>query len=818
MPENRLLEPGDVLFMQWEEPSDFFILQDGELEILSAPQEFMGLDSSIILDKSVRICTIKGKSMLVGFSGALTDSYISSARALTKCNVVAYNLPSAGIRAFAEKDLSTTVNMLRQIFNNYTIAKNSLNKIQSFCARISQIEDNLCLMYNAISQGEGSDLLNKRADALGETFSFNKGLFPDSFSIDFLIEDRSRFLKKNYNIDFGDNVSADFLDLAKRLLKINPQTLSDVIKSDPEIAISFFSVFSSSINKLQNQIVNLKEKVREKIISFFESEDSPIYFLKSGGMNRWLSTGRVPSDFFKNMIKLIEKLNVVCSELFGDDMSVFSPSYYDFISSLDKSLQTKSTREEDISMEAIPSKEEISAPNVISTGLQKSIYQIFEFSMVDKEFQNRLLKLLNDFKNLKNPLSAESEERKVRRHITQLYWELYKQVFARSKKEKTIPRAVKLMLTFGFLDDTLLTQDEVSELNELARIKEREVSIPILLEYEFLSKIYSGAEEPSITEMGLNYEAFLREQEKYQKKGKALSEREDSDDINLNKTLHEIQQRLASASAVCSGSTATAFPILCSDLIRGSLRSMYQSKSKVEALIKSITDVDFSLFWRETVLKLDSAREIIKEEVFPYFVLLPIAGTKTFMWQELSGTNKKSRGRIMIPILFSGDIEKSLMHTFACFRWELNRSIKGAMWADPIEGGLTGEYFDYVNTFKKNSKLSPEMKEKIALKFKTLRTNRDRFADDYILWVAYEKDGIMKVNNVVREIFFKHMPFRKNIRDQLENMPAFNKFATRYNNIKMREIASYENRFKKYMDENGKYPKPIEDFMNFLKM
>jgi hypothetical protein len=469
-------------------------------------------------------------------------------------------------------------------------------------------------------------------------------------------------------------------------------------------------------------------------------------------------------------------------------------------------------------MEAIPSKEEISAPNVISTGLQKSIYQIFEFSMVDKEFQNRLLKLLNDFKNLKNPLSAESEERKVRRHITQLYWELYKQVFARSKKEKTIPRAVKLMLTFGFLDDTLLTQDEVSELNELARIKEREVSIPILLEYEFLSKIYSGAEEPSITEMGLNYEAFLREQEKYQKKGKALSEREDSDDINLNKTLHEIQQRLASASAVCSGSTATAFPILCSDLIRGSLRSMYQSKSKVEALIKAITDVDFSLFWRETVLKLDSAREIIKEEVFPYFVLLPIAGTKTFMWQELSGTNKKSRGRIMIPILFSGDIEKSLMHTFACFRWELNRSIKGAMWADPIEGGLTGEYFDYVNTFKKNSKLSPEMKEKIALKFKTLRTNRDRFADDYILWVAYEKDGIMKVNNVVREIFFKHMPFRKNIRDQLENMPAFNKFATRYNNIKMREIASYENRFKKYMDENGKYPKPIEDFMNFLKM
>ena len=140
------------------------------------------------------------------------------------------------------------------------------------------------------------------------------------------------------------------------------------------------------------------------------------------------------------------------------------------------------------------------------------------------------------------------------------------------------------------------------------------------------------------------------------------------------------------------------------------------------------------------------------------------------------------------------------------------------MWADPIEGGVTGEYFDYVNNFKKNSKLSPEMKEKINLKFKSLRTNRDRFADDYLLWIEYEREGIMKLNSVVREMFFKFIPFKKEIRDHLENMPAFNKYASRFKNIQARDYAAYERRFKKYQNPDGSYPKEIETYFEFLKM
>jgi len=140
------------------------------------------------------------------------------------------------------------------------------------------------------------------------------------------------------------------------------------------------------------------------------------------------------------------------------------------------------------------------------------------------------------------------------------------------------------------------------------------------------------------------------------------------------------------------------------------------------------------------------------------------------------------------------------------------------MWGDPIEGGLTGEYFDYINTFKKMSKLSQEAKEKIAEKFKSLRTNRDRFADDYLNWVLYEKDGIMKLNTVVREMFFKHIPFTKDIRDRLFNMPAFMQSATRYKNIHTREVLAYQRRFQKYKREDGTLPPEIAKFFEFLDM
>ncbi len=315
--------------------------------------------------------------------------------------------------------------------------------------------------------------------------------------------------------------------------------------------------------------------------------------------------------------------------------------------------------------------------------------------------------------------------------------------------------------------------------------------------------------------MGLSYDAYLREEEKHKKPAKGAKPAEE--DENIKKLFYEIDHRVLNTVAVCSGSTATAFPILTSMIMKGSPANFHISKKKLESIAKSLVEIDYSVFYRETVEKVGEARELIEEEVIPNMILLPAFGTKSMLWQELDGTNRKTRGRIVIPVLFMGDLQRRLAHTFACFRWELNRTLKGAMWADPVEGGFTGAYFDYVNFFKKNSKLSTESKEKIAERFKSIRTNRDRFADDYIQWVLYEKDGIMKLNNVVREMFFRYIPFRKNVREKLENMPAFSEIANKFKNIHGRDMAGYQRKFKKYMDESGALPEALQRFMNYME-
>lgn len=821
MPDNRTLKNGEVLFLQGENPVKLYMLQDGEVEVLSTPDEFLGLDSDIVIDKSVRVCSLKGKMMLVGFSGALSSRYSRSVRAITDCEIVEYPVPQGGFKGVAVRDINGSINMLRQIFNIFTLSQNQLKKTAALFVRLSQIDDNLLLLVSNLASGSVPESLSKKGDDINSIFSFNKGKIPETVTADFVIEDKGALLKKSYSDKLVKDVIAnDYVELIKKLLKLDPQVMAAVIKNDPEIAVSIFTSVSSAADGVLDNVHSIIERINQKIKTFYGGSDSwAFYFARSNGVRDWNSSARLAPDFFENFGKINSRIDVMFSEITGKRLASL-PGYSEMMKALTASEPAAEIQEPVV--QSVERNEDVkttvSAPALVSTGLQKSIFQIFEFSMVDKEFQNRLLKLLNDYNNMSTAAIAESDARKLRRYIAQLYWELYQQVFVRSKSESSIPKAVKLMLNFGFLDDRLLEPEHIIELNDLARVRERDTELTILFEYEFLSKIYSGQEEPSITEMGLTYDAYLREQEKTQKRKDIADSKGDSSDLNLQKTLHEINQRLKTTAAVCSGSTVTAFPILTSDAVKGSLKNMYVSKTKLNSIAKKLIDIDFSLFYRETVLRMDSAREIIMEEILPYLVLVPIAGAKTLLWQELTGNNRRSMARFMIPVFFSGDLEKSLMHSFACFRWELTKNSKGAMWADPIEGGVTGEYFDYVNNFKKNSKLSPDMKEKIALRFKSLRTNRDRFADDYMLWVEYEREGIMKLNTVVREMFFKHIPFKKEIRDNLENMPAFNKFAARYKNISARDFAAYERKFKKYQDESDGYPKEIETYFQFLKM
>ncbi len=819
MAENggELYKKGRVLVVQGTASGDVFMLQDGTIEILTGPREYNGLDQDIVISKSRRAGIISGKTALVGFSRNLNEPYCATFRALTDSTVSRYSLRGGGFRELASSDIGTAVLILRNLYSRLTTSVADSVKYAKLYQNVSRVDDNIALIYMALGMQKASSDLHSTADSMHKLYNARGGRFPQMFDGNFLVADNGKFLNKKYE---APKITADSpegrrnLEIFKGILKLDAGILKAMFNSDPTIAANIFSAMTDDLLAAIESISAILEYIDNEMTSLFGSAGSwASYLIDSTGLEDWLLTGRVSQDFIRHVLSIVSKISANYDELSGKR----SADYFSGIKKLQSYVPRSKEPERSSAGSSFDEPAQMRSPAIHASGdagaLKQSLQQIYEFAVVDKEFQTRFSSLLNDFKKQANPLATEDEPRKLRRQIAKLYWDLYKSVYLRSRTESSTPRSVKFMLNYGFLDETLVDGQMIAELNEITRRREPE-SDNIFYEEEFIDLIYKQIEEPSITEMGLNYQAHLREIEKStSKKDKRVDNYED----NVKQVLYEIEQRVTSTCAVCSGSTSTAFPILNSMATKGSLVQMYTSKNKIHQALKEIVNIDYSAFYRETVLKIGEAREIIQEEIIPYIIILPISGSKMLLWQEMSGINKRSRGRIVVPVFFMGDFMKNLAYSIASFRWELNKTIKGGMWADPVEGGISGEYFDYVNTYKKNSRLTQEMKEKITERFKSLRTNRDRFADDYLQWIFNEKDGIMKLNVVVREMFYKHVPFRKEVRDKLEGMPAYTQMSSRYKNISARNYAAYERKFKKYLDAGG-YPEEIQNYMNFLKL
>jgi CRP-like cAMP-binding protein len=818
--KKELVKAGEVLIVQGKVPKYMYYLYSGALEILSAAKEFEGLDSAIIASKSRRVGFVNEEMLIPPMNVVFADPSTKSVRAIQDSHVSRIPMNQGGIVQMVREDPSGTAAMLSHLFKMLDTSINDDSKYTKLYINLCKIDDNISLLYQYLPKSDVPEKLKNKSEGLYNAFKSNKGDLPKMIDAQFLISDNSAYIKKKYafpGMPIQSIIDEKQCSHVKKFLQLDKNTFANLIKEDPSILQNMIETVSDNLIKVLDRIYAVHTEIDLALETIFGQKSSWSYFLTdNNGFDLWSGSGKLAPNFINNFLALIKKLHSYYLEIAGKKLIELYPgpkkihAYY--LANKDGVKKQEIKREDE---QQSQKNKIVGAGTRTHLGLyNNSIQQIFEFALIDKEFQKNFIKTLNDFKNMKNPFNTETDGRKIRRAITKFYWDLYTQVFMRKQKESGAPLPVKLMMKFGFLDESLVEEEQLEELNNIVSINEEIKDVPILFEEDFLSRIYNGKENPSITEMGLSYEAFKREESKH-KSSKEMDGIAAATD-NIGKTAYEIEHRLLQTTGVCSGSTSTAFPILTSMVMRMNPRNVFLSKSKIRSVVKELMSIDYSVFYRETTLKLGDARELIQEEVPPIFILLPSFGTKTMLWQDLDGTNRKTRGRIVVPVFFLGDIVKSMAHTFACFRWELNRTIKGGMWADPVEGGLTGIYFDYVNFYKKNSKLSRENIEIITEKFKSIRTNRDRFADDYIQWVMYEKDGVMRLNSVLREMFYRHVPFKKELRAKLETMPAFAEIAIKFKNISSKAIQGYERRFKKYMEREGVYPEKIQEFMDFL--
>ncbi len=450
--------------------------------------------------------------------------------------------------------------------------------------------------------------------------------------------------------------------------------------------------------------------------------------------------------------------------------------------------------------------------------LKGSFEKITSFGGIGLELKNDLRGLIDRFLNAPDRESTDDEMRKLRRSLAEKYYDLYEEVLTASFRTAKVPLAVDLFLDFGFIDEKLLSEEELAGLVSIKHV-DGEGPCRVYTVREWLTRIYNGEEEPSRNEMGLDFAEVLRD---LKKQGKINDAEIKSMMDNGAKKLHyEIKEIFAHGIRVVNGSLSTFVPILYSGMMLSSIEDAYCDAVKVNESVKELLNIDYSVFYRESLF-VDENRGIEKEyrmkQVYPVFILLPTVGRNCIMWQEITGRKRDTEGRFLLPAITFTSMKDMLVKAFGQFRWALCKTIQGPSWNNIQVHSLTSEYADYIQFFKKNRELSDERKEKVKLQIQRGRNNlREIFTLDYEVWIKSEAAGAVKLNKVAREMLATYCPFKVDIRRQVEKQPIYEEAFARFERERNKKVHELELRYKALENKIGALPEELMETMEFYK-
>jgi hypothetical protein len=237
--------------------------------------------------------------------------------------------------------------------------------------------------------------------------------------------------------------------------------------------------------------------------------------------------------------------------------------------------------------------------------------------------------------------------------------------------------------------------------------------------------------------------------------------------------------------------------------------------------INKVLSVDFSAFHREISYKnLEKGieKEFIMKAVMPDIILMPTFGSRPVMWQEISGRNRTTPGRFILPAFTSENLDDMILKVIGNYRWELCRTMMGVFWNDITQKSITSEYTDYIQFYKKNRDLTDEGKEKVkALTIKYRNMMREIFTAEYETWINYESKGNIRLNKVVRGIFYRNCPFAKPIRENLEKQPMYSEVAIQFKNLRAKQAKVIESRYNKIFKSAIEIDEECKQNLKFYK-
>ncbi|MBN2657767.1 MAG: hypothetical protein JXR86_11960 [Spirochaetales bacterium] len=802
--KKTVMAPGAILLMQGSDNQAVCILHSGLAEIL-----YRGEAGS----PDLRVGLIKGESPF-GIIGVMNRNETSriTIRTVTECIVSSRPMREEELISKIQSDFSFNFKVLRTLVSRIESTIYLFNNYRYLWHKYASIADSLALgcEYPEIS---GYNVVIRHDSTLEEYAGYVKRLVteaefphPEAWSYNLFLgkmQDQLGLYGDQDKIRLEDLIDYQQFLFVKRILRKSDAVLKALFQKDEPSNQYIFEFLGKVLETMMKTNMGLASIIDNLINILFSEEGWVMKLLKE--QNR-------DDPKIRSFLHYLAKFTWRCRK---DTESLLGKNLF---KEYDVFRHLKPFHDLDLSLEDAEQKQpEMKMDRGNRLDKYKGLLpRILDFAELPQGEREEFLALMEKFRNSKDRLSGDKEMAELRKKISDRYWRIYETCFLKiidSDLKGFIPG---IMLHFGVIDERLLSQRDLAVIDVFySGNLYVDDSVPVMTLPYFLEKIYRSEREPSLTDMGDSFRTQLKKQEKMtegQKEKIHIYENTAEDRVRF-----EIRKIAREMGGILFGNKSKAVPFLCTETIAGDLKRTLIEPEKLVSLVDKIRERDFSLFFREVMFKHELGADFIEQEVPPLFVLYPLAGTRGLVWQELDGSRKDTPGRFFFPLSFGEKLYDTLIYQLASFRWEIQKTIAGHNWTDPVEGGMVGAYYDYIQFYRKNTAMTPEAKKRLEEFIKKTRSDKDRFARDYMTWIDYEFEGKVRLNGAAREIFYRFCPFPAAVREQFASKPLYTTLDNRFNKRRKDDILKLKTRFIKYEKKNKVVPLELQGFMMYLE-
>ncbi|MCR5625935.1 MAG: hypothetical protein K6F99_01320 [Lachnospiraceae bacterium] len=453
-----------------------------------------------------------------------------------------------------------------------------------------------------------------------------------------------------------------------------------------------------------------------------------------------------------------------------------------------------------------------------SPRIENAIDVILNYSKLDSNFLLKFKELIITFKSKKDRNDTSDETRLLKKDITKYFYSLYTSVFLQAIKTKELPIEVRMFLYFGFVDEELAGEENTEQLALFAANYVKDPNKRIFTVYEWLQLIYTMKVDPSKNEFDMDYFEYLRDEVRSGNLTEAKSKTLQNDP--RSRLDYEIKNIFTQGNRMTFGRILSFVPVFDSQNALRPLDASYVDAQKIMETIDYVRSIDYSCFCREAVYSnpnIGITQEYIQQEVLPNFILMPNFGTRAALWQEIVGKKRTTPARMLLPIFVGDELEKYIIQLCAEFRWDLCKRVQGVHWNDVTDPSLTSMFCDYLQFYRKNHDITPEVREKVKLQLTKANNNyRTVFVSDYYAYIKFEVMGSPRLNKISRDIIFTYCPPVAEKRNRLAENPQYADVIKHFNARMAQRRRVIDNLIHRLTKEDHSVPKEIKELQLFL--